>query len=300
MKVHPKETKSFHDILIYGEKLFSNSNLYFGHGTTNAWDEAVCLSLHALDLPQNSSNLVLKRILSKDECKMIYSLFDQRVERKIPSAYLTETAWFLDRPFFVDTRVIIPRSPIANLIRAGFEPWIDQPTSILDLCTGSGCIGISCAHLFEEAEVSLSDLSLQALEVAKINIDRFGLKERVSVHLSDLFDDIPCTKFDLIVANPPYVDDKDFANMPDEYSHEPKMSLKGGKDGLKLVKRILRDSAKFLTDKGVLIVEVGNSRLALEQTFPEIAFFWFEFEEGDEGVFMLTSNELKAHSELFK
>ena len=186
------------------------------------------------------------------------------------------------------------------MIRAGFKPWIDQPTSILDLCTGSGCIGISCAHIFEEAEVSLSDLSLQALEVAKINIDRFGLKERVSVHLSDLFDDIPCTKFDLIVANPPYVDDKDFANMPDEYSHEPKMSLKGGKDGLKLVRRILRDSAKFLTDEGVLIVEVGNSRLALEQTFPEIAFFWFEFEEGDDGVFMLTSNELKAHSELFK
>ena len=293
-----KNLESLRDILAYGEKLFVESNLFFGHGTTNAWDDAVYLSLFALGLPHDSSVSLLDHIPSEDERSRIFSLFDKRIETKIPSAYITKTAWFFDLPFFVDERVIIPRSPIANLIHQSFEPWVNNPNTILDLCAGSGCIGISCAYVFKSANVVLSDVSKGAIEVGEINIKNHDMAGRVKILESDLFENLTNSKFDLIVSNPPYVDKQDLLSMPPEYHYEPKISLMAGDDGLSFVLRILRDARDFLTEKGVLIVEVGNSRSALELTFPSIPFFWFEFSEGDAGVFMLTRDDLDAYSEL--
>ena len=293
-----KNLESLRDILAYGEKLFIESNLFFGHGTTNAWDDAVYLSLFALGLPHDSSVSLLDRIPSEDERSRIFSLFDKRLETKIPSAYITKTAWFFDLPFFVDERVIIPRSPIANLIHQSFEPWVTNPNTILDLCAGSGCIGISCAYVFKSANVVLSDVSKGAIEVGEINIKNHDMAGRIKILESDLFENLTNSKFDLIVSNPPYVDKQDLLSMPPEYHYEPKISLMAGDDGLSFVLRILRDVRDFLTEKGVLIVEVGNSRSALESMFPSIPFFWFEFSEGDAGVFMLTRDDLDAYSEL--
>ena len=293
-----KNLESLRDILAYGEKLFIESNLFFGHGTTNAWDDAVYLSLFALGLPHDSSVSLLDRIPSEEERSRIFSLFDKRLETKIPSAYITKTAWFFDLPFFVDERVIIPRSPIANLIHQSFEPWVTNPNTILDLCAGSGCIGISCAYVFKSANVVLSDVSKGAIEVGEINIKNHDMAGRIKILESDLFENLTNSKFDLIVSNPPYVDKQDLLSMPPEYHYEPKISLMAGDDGLSFVLRILRDVRDFLTEKGVLIVEVGNSRSALESMFPSIPFFWFEFSEGDAGVFMLTRDDLDAYSEL--
>ena len=293
-----KNLGSLRDILAYGEKLFIESNLFFGHGTTNAWDDAVYLSLFALGLPHDSSVSLLDRIPSEEERSRIFSLFDRRLETKIPSAYITKTAWFFDLPFFVDERVIIPRSPIANLIHQSFEPWVTNPNTILDLCAGSGCIGISCAYVFKSANVVLSDVSKGAIEVGEINIKNHDMAGRIKILESDLFENLTNSKFDLIVSNPPYVDKQDLLSMPPEYHYEPKISLMAGDDGLSFVLRILRDVRDFLTEKGVLIVEVGNSRSALESMFPSIPFFWFEFSEGDAGVFMLTRDDLDAYSEL--
>jgi len=293
-----KNLGSLRDILAYGEKLFIESNLFFGHGTTNAWDDAVYLSLFALGLPHDSSVSLLDSIPSEEERSRIFSLFDKRLETKIPSAYITKTAWFFDLPFFVDERVIIPRSPIANLIHQSFEPWVTNPNTILDLCTGSGCIGISCAYVFKSANVVLSDISKGAIEVGEINIKNHDMAGRIKIIESDLFENLTNSKFDLIVSNPPYVDKQDLLSMPPEYHYEPKISLMAGDDGLSFVLRILRDVRDFLTEKGVLIVEVGNSRSALESMFPSIPFFWFEFSEGDAGVFMLTRDDLDAYSEL--
>lgn len=293
-----KNLGSLRDILAYGEKLFIESNLFFGHGTTNAWDDAVYLSLFALGLPHDSSVSLLDSIPSEEERSRIFSLFDKRLETKIPSAYITKTAWFFDLPFFVDERVIIPRSPIANLIHQSFEPWVTNPNTILDLCTGSGCIGISCAYVFKSANVVLSDVSKGAIEVGEINIKNHDMAGRIKIIESDLFENLTNFKFDLIVSNPPYVDKQDLLSMPPEYHYEPKISLMAGDDGLSFVLRILRDVRDFLTEKGVLIVEVGNSRSALESMFPSIPFFWFEFSQGDAGVFMLTRDDLDAYSEL--
>lgn len=293
-----KNLGSLRDILAYGEKLFIESNLFFGHGTTNAWDDAVYLSLFALGLPHDSSVSLLDSIPSEEERSRIFSLFDKRLETKIPSAYITKTAWFFDLPFFVDERVIIPRSPIANLIHQSFEPWVTNPNTILDLCAGSGCIGISCAYVFKSANVVLSDISKGAIEVGEINIKNHDMAGRIKIIESDLFENLTNSKFDLIVSNPPYVDKQDLLSMPPEYHYEPKISLMAGDDGLSFVLRILRDVRDFLTEKGVLIVEVGNSRSALESMFPSIPFFWFEFSEGDAGVFMLTRDDLDAYSEL--
>lgn len=293
-----KNLGSLRDILAYGEKLFIESNLFFGHGTTNAWDDAVYLSLFALGLPHDSSVSLLDSIPSEEERSRIFSLFDKRLETKIPSAYITKTAWFFDLPFFVDERVIIPRSPIANLIHQSFEPWVTNPNTILDLCAGSGCIGISCAYVFKSANVVLSDISKGAIEVGEINIKNHDMAGRIKIIESDLFENLTNSKFDLIVSNPPYVDKQDLRSMPPEYHYEPKISLMAGDDGLSFVLRILRDVRDFLTEKGVLIVEVGNSRSALESMFPSIPFFWFEFSAGDAGVFMLTRDDLDAYSEL--
>ena len=288
-------------ILTEGQLLFETSDLYFGHGTDNAWDEAVFLVFYALDLPPDADRSVLNQQLTDIQCKAIHQLFEQRIRDRIPAAYLTGRAWFCGLPFAVDKRVIIPRSPIAELIMSGFHPWCStEPQRLLDLCTGSGCIGIACAYAFENAEVVLSDICADALQVAQQNIQQHDLAARVSAVQSDLFENLADQKFDLIVSNPPYVDADDYASMPDEYFHEPELALASGNDGLDFTRRLLREAHDYLTEHGVLIVEVGNSGEALDRLFPSVPFLWLEFSEGDGGVFLLTRDQLLKHRESFE
>jgi len=288
-------------ILTEGQLLFETSDLYFGHGTDNAWDEAVFLVFYALDLPPDADRSVLNQQLTDIQCKAIHRLFEQRIRDRIPAAYLTGRAWFCGLPFAVDKRVIIPRSPIAELIMSGFHPWCStEPQRLLDLCTGSGCIGIACAYAFENAEVVLSDICADALQVAQQNIQQHDLAARVSAVQSDLFENLAGQKFDLIVSNPPYVDADDYASMPDEYFHEPELALASGNDGLDFTRRLLREAHDYLTEHGVLIVEVGNSGEALDRLFPSVPFLWLEFSEGDGGVFLLTRDQLLEHRESFE
>ncbi|MGB0450428.1 MAG: 50S ribosomal protein L3 N(5)-glutamine methyltransferase [Porticoccaceae bacterium] len=293
-------TRTIGQMLERGQSLFENSGLYFGHGTDNSWDEAVYLLTYALDLSPDADRAVLEKTLSEQQQQEIEDLYARRISERIPAAYLTGRAWFCGLPFNVDQRVIIPRSPIAELIMTGFQPWCaSEPSRVLDLCTGSGCIGIACAYGFEEAQVVLSDISPEALEVAESNIELHKLGYRVNAVESDLFANLQGQQFDLIVSNPPYVDAEDYASMPEEYFHEPELALASGDDGLDFTRRLLREAVDHLTEEGVLVVEVGNSWVALEQAFPAVPFLWLEFEEGDGGVFLLTRDQLIEHRESF-
>lgn len=284
------------DIISWGAGRFEKEGLCFGHGTDNAWDEALSLVLFALSLPWDSDATLLQRSLSTNEQLRITSLFDRRIRERIPAAYLIGEAWFAGLSFVVDQRVLVPRSPIAELIESGFSPWLKtSPATVLDLCTGSGCIGIACAHYFPEALVVLSDISVEALEVAEQNIQRYQLSERVITAESDLFAGLCGQRFDLIVANPPYVDADDLAAMPCEFLHEPVVGLGSGVDGLDFTRRLISEAQDYLTEEGTLIVEVGNSWLALEDAFPTISFLWMDFERGGHGVFLLTAQQLRAH-----
>jgi ribosomal protein L3 glutamine methyltransferase len=287
-------------MLEQGEQQFEKAQIYFGHGTTSAWDEAVYLLSFVLNLPPDADRSLLDQVLTAEQNRAIQELYQRRVTERIPAPYLTGTAWFCGLPFHVDERVIIPRSPLAELIYNGFQPWCDStPDSVLDLCTGSGCIGISCAYAFEQAEVVLSDISADALAVTQANIVEHNVGNRVTAVESDLFDNLGSQRFDLIVSNPPYVDARDLAEMPDEYQHEPELALASGHDGLDFTRRLLREAEQHLTAQGVLVVEVGNSWVALEQAFPEVAFVWLEFVEGDAGVFVLTREQLLEDKESF-
>jgi len=284
----------------WGADRFEEAGLFFGHGSDNAWDESLSLVLYALSLPWDSENKVLDRQLSEKEKNQIGDLFDRRINEKIPAAYLTGEAWFAGVKFLVDPRVLVPRSPIAELIEAEFTPWLPNvPNNILDLCTGSGCIGIACAYYFPESKVTLSDISADALGVAEQNIALHKLSNRLVIAQSDLFSSLEKNFYDLIVSNPPYVDTEDLSTMPKEYHHEPEIGLASGFDGLDFTRRLLREAVEHLSDNGVLIVEVGNSWEALEQAFPTVPFIWLEFERGGHGVFLLTAEELKAHSQEF-
>ena len=288
------------DFIQWGADRFAAAGLFFGHGSDNPWDESLSLVLFSLSLPWDSDSKVLDRQLSDKEKQKISNLFDRRINEKIPVAYLTGEAWFAGFKFLVDSRVLVPRSPIAELIEAEFSPWLPNlPNNILDLCTGSGCIGIACAHYFPEASITLSDISADALAVAEKNIVVYKLSDRVVTTQSDLFGNLGKKTYDLIVSNPPYVDSEDLASMPKEYHHEPEIGLASGFDGLDFTRRLLRESVEHLSNNGVLIVEVGNSWEALEQAFPTVPFIWLEFERGGHGVFLLTAEELKAHSQEF-
>ncbi|MDB4427210.1 50S ribosomal protein L3 N(5)-glutamine methyltransferase [Porticoccaceae bacterium] len=288
------------EMLDQGQALFEQSGVYFGHGTDNAWDEAVYLLSFVLGLAPDVDRTVLEKSLTPQQQAAILALYQRRIEERIPAAYLTGRAWFCGLPFAVDERVIIPRSPIAEMIMTGFEPWcVNEPRRVLDLCTGSGCIGIACAYAFEEAEVVLSDISPEALQVTAANIAQHKLGYRVSAVESDLFQQMSGEQFQLIVSNPPYVDAEDYASMPDEYQHEPEIALASGSDGLDFTRRLLREAADHLTEEGVLVVEVGNSWVALERDFPSVPFLWLEFSEGDGGVFLLTRDQLLEHRESF-
>ena len=297
------QTKTIGEMLEYGQKLFEQSDIYFGHGTDNAWDEAVYLLSSVLRLPPDADRSLLDNSVSADDQEKITALYQRRIDERVPAPYITKQAWFCTLPFYVDERVIVPRSPIAELIYNQFQPWCtESPKKILDLCTGSGCIGIACAYAFERAQVVLSDISPEALEVTAINIQQHDLDSRVTAIESDLFSSFESSannSFDLIVSNPPYVDADDLAQMPDEYSHEPDLALASGDDGLDFTRRLLREAANYLTEQGVLIVEVGNSSVALEKAFPQVPFTWLEFSEGDGGVFVLTRTQLRQYADCF-
>ena len=297
------QTKTIGELLEYGQSLFEQSGIYFGHGTDNAWDEAVYLLSSVLNLPPDADRSLLDNLVSDEDQQQIKALYQRRIEERVPAPYITQQAWFCTLPFYVDQRVIVPRSPIAELIYNQFQPWcVTSPKKILDLCTGSGCIGIACAYAFEKAEVVLSDISAEALEVTAINIEQHELNHRVSAIQSDLFAAFDASveaSFDLIVSNPPYVDAEDLAQMPAEYSHEPDLALASGEDGLDFTRRLLREAAQYLTEQGVLIVEVGNSSVALEKAFPQVPFTWLEFSEGDGGVFVITRTQLRQYAECF-
>lgn len=300
MQKAPIPSVTVGDFIQWGADRFDGAGLFFGHGSDNPWDESLSLVLFSLSLPWDSDSKVLDRQLSDKEKQKISNLFDRRINEKIPVAYLTGEAWFAGFKFLVDSRVLVPRSPIAELIEAEFSPWLPNlPNNILDLCTGSGCIGIACAHYFPEASITLSDISADALAVAEKNIVVHKLSDRVVTTQSDLFGNLGKKTYDLIVSNPPYVDAEDLASMPKEYHHEPEIGLASGFDGLDFTRRLLRESVEHLSDHGVLIVEVGNSWEALAQVFPSVPFMWLEFERGGHGVFLLTAEELKAHSQEF-
>lgn len=287
------ELFTLRDFIRWGASEFNAAKLYFGHGTDNAWDEAEQLVLHAVHLQPPLADEWLGARLTMVERQAVTANLQRRVNERIPAAYITGQAWFAGLPFVVDERVLVPRSPIGELIQKQFEPWLRRdPAQILDLCTGSGCIGIACAYAFPDAEVQLSDISYDALEVAEENIHEHGVQDRVFAMQSDLFANLAGQQFDLIVSNPPYVDEDDLASMPQEYHAEPAIGLGSGVDGLDFTRRLLQEAAEYLTDEGVLIVEVGNSWPALAAAYPELPFTWIEFERGGHGVFMLTKTDL--------
>lgn len=293
--------QSIRDLIRWGVSRFHAAELFFGHGTDNAWDEARLLVLGGLHLPWDTPESWFDCRLEADELDAVLALLERRVAERIPAAYLLGEAWFCGQPFNVDERVLVPRSPIAELIDKRFAPWLKHaPARVLDLCTGSGCIGIACAHAFPEAEVVLGDLSFEALEVANLNIERHQVEERVYTVQGDGFDGLPGQRFDLIVSNPPYVDAEDFADMPAEFHHEPAMGLACGVDGLDLVRRMLAEAADHLTDDGLLVIEVGNSQVHVEESYPEVDFVWVEFERGGHGVFLLSAEQCRRHQTLFR
>ncbi len=301
MTALPTRLRTLRDYIRWAVSRFHAEELYFGHGTDNAWDEARQLVLGALHLPWEITDSYLDCRLEDDECIHLATLLQRRIEERIPAAYLLGEAWFCGLPFWVDEHVLVPRSPIGELITQKFAHWLPQePMRILDLCTGSGCIGIACAYEFPEAEVVLTDLSFEALEVANRNIERHGLDDRVYTVQGNGFSCLPGQRFDLIVSNPPYVDAEDFAEMPQEYHHEPAMGLACGEDGLDLVRHILAEAGDHLTEQGVLIVEVGNSQVHVQALYPGVDFTWLEFGRGGHGVFLLNAPQCHEHQKLFR
>ncbi|QIV95039.1 50S ribosomal protein L3 N(5)-glutamine methyltransferase [Allofrancisella frigidaquae] len=303
---HKDILENLHSIKDYIRWAISEMTLqkaYFGHGSESVWDEAVHLVLSAINMSHDiDSNMISAKLLTEEKSKIVDYVYQRAYKRK-PLPYILKKAWFADMEFDIDERVIIPRSPIAELILNDFSPWIndvDEISEVLDLCTGSGCIGIACSDVFEKADITLVDISDGALEVARHNIAKHKLNDRVKAIKSDLFNNLEGKKFDVIVSNPPYVDRDDLASMPREYHYEPKLALEAGDDGLELAKRIILEADQYMTENGVLIVEVGNSQYALMEMCPDIPFTWLSFSEGGDGVFLLTYAELVKYKELFK
>lgn len=291
---HP-ELITVADFIRYAVSSFNQNGLYYGHGTDNAWDEAVALVLHTLFLPHNINPQLLHTHLTKPERVKLFELIHKRIHDRIPVPYLTNEAWFAQLSFYVDERVLIPRSPIAELIENHFKPWVDPEAvnHILDLCTGSACIAIACAKAFPWAEVDASDLSKEALVVAQMNVLRHNVEDQVHLYQSDLFTALPPKQYDLIVSNPPYVSIEEMAALPPEYHHEPASGLSAGNKGLDFAIRILQKASSYLAPNGILIIEVGNSETALQEHFPDVPFTWLSFERGGGGVCLLEAKELK-------
>jgi len=291
------ELLTLRDLMRFAVSRFNEADLFFGHGTDNAWDEAAYLLLHSLHLPVDQLDPYMDARLTSSERKAALKLIRRRMTERLPASYLTHEAWLGDYRFYVDERVIVPRSHIAELLREQLSPWVDDPWAIrrvLDMCTGSGCLAILAAEAFPEATVDAIDLSPDALAVAERNVKDYALEERVRLIQSDAFTAIPREKYDLIISNPPYVNAESMATLPDEYRREPEMALASGEDGLDFVRRLLKKASHHLTPDGVLIVEIGHNKDELERAFPRLSFVWLDTSAGDRFVFMLRRKDLHA------
>jgi len=295
------ELHTIRDLVRWGMSQFNKAGLCFAHGMPNALDEAVYLCLATLHLPPDLGEEYFDCRLTHSEKRSVLENFRERLYRRIPAAYITNEAWFAGLSFYVDQRVLIPRSPIAELIQQQFSPWVETEAveSVLDLCTGSGCIAIACAYAFEHAGIIGSDVSKDALDVAAINRDNHGLEGRLQLIQSDLFENIPTQKFDIIVANPPYVSTHEMSQLDREFSYEPGGGLAAGEAGMDIVVPILQQAGTYLSDHGILVVEVGYSMPALVQLLPDVPFTWLEFAHGGEGVFLLGADQLRSCQPMF-
>lgn len=282
------------DFVRWGASVFAQSDLHYGHGTDNPLDEALALVLHSLGLDHEMPDVLLQSKLLPEEKEKIAELLLRRVNERTPVPYLTGKARFMGLEFFVDERVLIPRSPIAELIKQGFSPWLQyEPERILDLCTGSGCIAIACAYLFADSEVDAVDISQDALAVAGKNVAFHQLDDRVHLLRGDLFEPVAGRQYDLIVSNPPYVGRTEFDSLPEEYRHEPELALLSDDNGLKEPSRIVMEAKQHLTENGLLVVEVGNSASALMDALPGLEATWVELENGGDGVFVIPAAQLE-------
>jgi len=292
----PNNFATVRDILRYAITSFNTEKLFFGHGTNNAFDEAAYLILHTLKLPLDQLEPFLDARLLQGEIDNLLRVIMRRTEDRVPAAYITNEAWLGGYRFFVDERVIVPRSFIAELIPEHFSPWVQDPgqvENILDLCTGSGCLPILMADAFPQARVEAVDISPEALQVARRNVDDYDLGDRINLVESDLYTKLPARKYDLIISNPPYVNSDSMSKLPQEYLQEPQIALAGGKDGMDLVRKIVKGAAQRLTPNGVLIVEIGNERAYAEAAFPDLELTWVTTSAGDDMVFLLTADQLQ-------
>lgn len=283
------------DLLRFAVSRFNQAGLFFGHGTTDAYDEAAYLILHTLHLPLDRLEPFLDAHLLPAEIEKVLNILQRRVEDRVPAPYLTHEAWLGQFRFYVDERVIVPRSFIAELLREQLAPWIEEPQDVisgLDMCTGSGCLAILMAHTFPNALIDAVDFSSDALEVARRNVAEYGLEQQVELIQSDLFTELGDKRYDLIVSNPPYVNAPSMQTLPEEYLREPQIALASGEDGLDHVRVILREAPGHLNENGLLVVEIGHNRDALEAAFPDLPFTWLETSAGDEHVFLISREQL--------
>lgn len=295
---YTNEFQTIIDFWRFGISEANRYDLYYGHGTNNPDADILALIMGTLLLPVNLDPLMYNARLTLPEKQLLTTQLVKRIYERIPVPYLTHQAFFCDLSFYVDERVLIPRSPIAEMIKQQFSPWIepDEVHEILDLCTGSGCIAIACSYAFPDANIDAVDLSTDALDVAHINCDHHHLYDnQVNLIHSDCWDNVPHKQYDVIVSNPPYVGDDEMAELPEEYLHEPDMALRTGNNGLAIVDKILSSAHRYLTKQGILIVEVGNSADILMDAYPSLPFTWIEFEHGGEGVFVLTYDQLNNY-----
>lgn len=295
------QLSTLREFILWGERCLTDAGLAFGHGTDNALDEAAWLAGSAIGLAPGDIDAHLDRVLAESERAKVRAVITARVATRKPAAYLLNEAWFAGLRFYVDERVIVPRSLIGEFILEEFQPWIekDRVHRALDLCTGSGCIAIALARIFGDARIDAADISPDALEVAHINVANYGLEQRIRLVHSDLFTALAGERYDLIVSNPPYVGTEELAGLPEEYRHEPRIALASGADGLDAITRILSQGSDYLTAGGILVAEVGNSRDALEARYPDVPFVWLTAHSGDECVFLLDSDQLKQHRSAF-
>lgn len=290
-----QELLTLRDLIRYGVSRLNAAQVALGHGSDNAWDETVYLVLHALHLPLDTLEPFLDARVLDEERNRVLDLIDRRVTERVPAAYLTNEAWLRGHRFYVDTRVIVPRSPIAELLDEGLSPWVQDAQavdSVLDMCTGSGCLAILSALAFPYAQVDAVDVSPDALEVARRNVDDYGLGDRLALHQSDLFDSLPERRYDVIVCNPPYVNSGSMDVLPQEYRHEPQLALAGGADGMDLVRRILQAAPRYLSENGVLVLEIGHERDFFEAAFPELSPVWLDTEQASDQLLLLTREQL--------
>lgn len=293
----PNDFTTIRDLLRYAVTRFNTEKLFFGHGSINAFDEAAYLILHTLQLPLDKLDPFYDASLLPEEIASVLKVIDRRAVERVPAAYLTNEAWLGEYRFYVDERVIVPRSFIAELIPDQFSPWVNDPEAvqnILELCTGSGCLPILLADAFPNANVDAVDISPDALAVARHNVDDYDLQDRITLIESDLYTKVPKKKYDLIVTNPPYVNSTSMSKLPQEYQREPQIALAGGSDGMDLVRKIVADAAERLTSNGVLIVEIGNEREYAEAAFSDLELTWLSTSAGDDAVFLLTAKQLKS------